>query len=277
MSADNLRTRHPELLRFIEEARHPMSYHKDAQWTDEQLLASHALAVIVGGFHNLPKIRECGRGVEANIYDGISTWDGNRLTRAVLVAHQMGVRIEICASGPGRIKLIAHARFTSDDKDCGLEFWERHPSLDYLAELCGKWKLPAVTAEPAEINARYRDLMTESEAQLAAAIAERDELRRERDDLKAWKESALAVESEWDVQELAKMLGAKPGQSCRRAIHEGALKLLHEVDSLKRERDEAREENARLRAKMTWLAGQLTDHPCACQWLDDTISELLTP
>ena len=40
---------------------------------------------------------------------------------------------------------------------------------------------------------------------------------------------------------------------------------------------QVREENARLRAKMTWLAGQLTDHPCACQWLDDTISELFTP
>lgn len=150
MSEDNLQTRHPELLRLIEEARHPMSYHKDAQWTDEQLLASHALAVIVGGFHHLPKIRAYGRGVESNIYDGISTWDGDFLTRAVLVAHQIGVRIEICASGPGRIKLIAHARFTNDDKDGGLEFWEGHPSLDYLSELCGKWKLPAVTAEPAE-------------------------------------------------------------------------------------------------------------------------------
>lgn len=72
-------------------------------------------------------------------------------------------------------------------------------------------------------------------------------LESERDDLKAWKESALAVDSEWDVQELAKMLGCQPGQSCRRAIHEGALKLLHEIDSLKRERDESREENAAMR------------------------------
>ena len=145
-----LRTRHPELLRYIEDARKPMEYHGNGQWTDDQLLASYALASVAGGYHRLHKIKECGRGVETNLYGGLSTWDVDKLTRLVLVAHCMGVRIEICSSGPGLLKLQAHARYTNDDSKCGLEFFERHPSLDYLAELCGKWKLPAVTDEKQE-------------------------------------------------------------------------------------------------------------------------------
>lgn len=157
MSADSpqLRTRHPELLRCIDEARQPMKYHGTGTWNDNQLLASYALAVIRGGYHHLNKVKECGpRGVETNVYAGISTFDDNLLTRIVLVAHQMGVRIEIGSSGPGRVKLMAHARYTSDDKNSGLEFWDRHPSLDHLAELCGKWKLPEVTDERQKGGAR---------------------------------------------------------------------------------------------------------------------------
>ena len=152
MSDENtqLRTRHPDLLRYIEEARHDMKYHGTGQWTEDQLLASYALATIMGGYHHLFKVKECGRGVEINISGSLSTWDGNALTRTVLVAYRMGVRIEICPSGPGRIKLMAHARYTNDDPNCGLHFWERHPSLDHLAELCGQWKLPAVTDEKQE-------------------------------------------------------------------------------------------------------------------------------
>lgn len=141
-SADILRTRHPELMAYIEEARGHMKYHGTG-WTDNQLLASYALAVVCGGYHHLNKIKECGpRGVETSVYGGLSTFDDNQLTRLILCAHRLGVRIEIGSSNPGRIKLMAHARYTSDDKNSGLEFWERHPSLDHLAKLCHDWKLP---------------------------------------------------------------------------------------------------------------------------------------
>lgn len=141
-SEDNLRTRHPELLRCIEDARPHMKYHGTGTWNDNQLLASYALAVVRGGYHHLFKIKECGqRGVETSIYAGASTFDDNQLTRLVLVAHRLGVRIEIGSSNPGRIKLIAHARYTNDDKNSDLNFTERHPSLDHLAKLCNDWKL----------------------------------------------------------------------------------------------------------------------------------------
>lgn len=143
-SADNLRTRHPKLIACIEEARGHMKYHGTG-WTDDQLLASYALSVVRGGYHHLKRIKECGpRGVETSVYAGLSTWDDNLLTRIVLVAYRMGVRIEIGSSGPGRVKLMAHARYTNDDKNSDLHFWERHPSLDHLAKLCQDWKLPEI-------------------------------------------------------------------------------------------------------------------------------------
>jgi hypothetical protein len=145
-SADILRTRHPELLKCIEDARLRMKHHGDGQWTDNQLLASYALAVVRGGYHHLGKIKECGPGgVETSVYSRLFNWDDNILTRIVLVAHRMGVRIEIGSSGPGMVKLIAHARHTNDDKDSGLHFWERHTSPDHLAKLCHDWKLPTTT------------------------------------------------------------------------------------------------------------------------------------
>jgi hypothetical protein len=144
-SADNLRTRHPELIDYIEEARLPMKYHGNGTWNDNQLLASYALAVVHGGYHHLGKIKECGpRGVETSTHAGLSTFDDNLLTRIVLVAHRMGVRVEIGSSGPGMVKLIAHARYTNDDKNSPLNFYERHPSLDHLAKLCQDWKLPEI-------------------------------------------------------------------------------------------------------------------------------------
>ena len=145
MSAENmeLRTRHPELLRYIEEARDAMQYKGTGQWTDDQLLASYALAVVREGYHHLGKIKGCGpKGVQTSLGCDAATWDGNLLTRIVLTAHRMGVRIEIGPSGPGMIKLMAHARYTNDDKNSALKFWERHPSLDHLASLCSEWKLP---------------------------------------------------------------------------------------------------------------------------------------
>jgi hypothetical protein len=145
-SADNLRTRHPQLLAYIDEAKASMKYHGTGTWNDDQLLASYALAVVEEGYHHLGKIKECGpRGVETSVRSNLSTFDGNRLTRIVLVAHRMGVRIEIGPSGPSMVKLMAHARHINDDKDSGLQFWERHPSLDHLAKLCHEWKLPTIT------------------------------------------------------------------------------------------------------------------------------------
>lgn len=85
--------------------------------------------------------------------------------------------------------------------------------------------------------------MDEAEKAIRAAIAATPEsAAKELAELRAWKESALAVEREWDAQALATMLGAKLGQSCRKAIAEKVPALLSELAQL---RDD--------RARMDWL------------------------
>lgn len=49
--------------------------------------------------------------------------------------------------------------------------------------------------------------------------------------LQDWKESMLAVEREWDEQRIAKLLGARPGQSCRKIINERVPVL---IDALRK-------------------------------------------
>lgn len=139
--SDILRTRHPELLFCIDDARILMRHYGSGNWTDDQLLASYTLAVVRGGYHNLSEIKECGpQGVEVSVYPKLSTFDNDLLTRIVLVAHRMGVRIEIGLSEPKMVKLKAYALHINDDKDCGLHLGERHPSIDYLVKLCQEWK-----------------------------------------------------------------------------------------------------------------------------------------
>lgn len=68
----------------------------------------------------------------------------------------------------------------------------------------------------------------ECNARTAALIAERDQLQ-------AWKDSALALEREWDQQALAKMLGGTLGHSCRKIINEKVPLLIAERDQLRAE------------------------------------------
>lgn len=47
---------------------------------------------------------------------------------------------------------------------------------------------------------------------------QRDQLAERVRELEAWKESAIAVEREWDLNQLATMLGGQPGESQRAVI-----------------------------------------------------------
>lgn len=125
--------RHPKLATMIEEARPHMKYHGKGEWNDNQLLASYALARLKGGYHHLGKIKECGsNGVETSIYGTISTFDFTDMTDAVLLAHQMGVRLEVASSGPRMLKIMAHTRISSDDRKDGIA--QRHPTIAGLIE-----------------------------------------------------------------------------------------------------------------------------------------------
>ena len=62
--------------------------------------------------------------------------------------------------------------------------------------------------------------------------AERERLTRERDQLRAWKESALAVEREWDPNAIATALGGRPGESQRAVIAREVPRLIARVKRL---------------------------------------------
>lgn len=78
----------------------------------------------------------------------------------------------------------------------------------------------------------------EARTALTHATAEVERLTKERDNLAEWKRQMLLVESEWDLQELAKSFGATLGQSCRKAVLKGITTLRAANAELLKERDE---------------------------------------
>lgn len=100
--------------------------------TPDQDYCIKALSMWVGGDHHLPKVYECGCGVAINFSGDLSTFDMNRLTQLVLIAHRYCIRIEIAAGGPGRVKVIAHRR---DPESTSL--YKRHPNIGELITMCG--------------------------------------------------------------------------------------------------------------------------------------------
>lgn len=63
----------------------------------------------------------------------------------------------------------------------------------------------------------------------------------ERDDLARWKRDAMAVEAEWDEQDLAKKVGARIGDSCRRIITRGIEELVRLRSEIARKDEALRE------------------------------------
>lgn len=61
---------------------------------------------------------------------------------------------------------------------------------------------------------------------------QRDQLAERVRELEAWKESAMAVEREWDPNQLAAMLGGKPGESQRAVIQREVPVLVQRVKRL---------------------------------------------
>lgn len=99
-----------------------------SEWTDNQKECIDALAEFACGHHHLPRVHEFGSGVAINWFGDLSTFDGNKLTELVRIAHVRAIRFEIASSGPRRVKIIAHKRQHGSRKD--LRLHERHPTLE---------------------------------------------------------------------------------------------------------------------------------------------------
>ena len=103
-----------------------MSYRK--HWmTDDQYECYELLADLFGGFHHIyNEPKEFGHGICLNTRSHrLSTYDFDALTRAVFLAHDRMIRIEIQPSGPGMIKICLHKRHKRDGM-----MRERHPTIE---------------------------------------------------------------------------------------------------------------------------------------------------
>lgn len=109
------------------------SWMSDNQWECYTMLCD-----LVGGSHHIygGKIQPAGNGILINIRNhGWSTFDFNLLTRAVIMAHDRMIRLEINPSGPGLLKLIFHKRQGREGM-----MHERHPTIEQAIIDCREWR-----------------------------------------------------------------------------------------------------------------------------------------
>ena len=98
--------------------------------TPDQLRCWNAVSRLVGGDHHLGgPVYECGYGIEVSFAGDVATYDGDVMTRMVLIAHFEAVRFSLGNGGPYRLKLQAHPR-----EHGHASLAKRHPTLDDLAK-----------------------------------------------------------------------------------------------------------------------------------------------
>ena len=99
--------------------------------SDEQWLLALFFCRLFRGFHHTPPIRKCGnRSICVNTRKAyFSTCDFDYLTKAVIMAHNWGVRMEVGASGPGMIKIQLWKRYKREGS-----VNERVPTIEEMVE-----------------------------------------------------------------------------------------------------------------------------------------------
>jgi len=82
------------------------------------------------GAHNVRRIYPCGSdGLQFCIHTEISTYDCNKLTTLVLLAHAMRVRVQVSGAANNYLRVVLHAREATGG------FAQRHPGLVDLAQM----------------------------------------------------------------------------------------------------------------------------------------------
>ena len=103
---------------------------KDEQWTENKQRCWQLLADWARGEHHMGKVTHCGRGLRMTWLGEVATFDGNDMTRLVLIAHQRLCRASISSAGPQRLAIEVHPRQPEGS------LYERHPGLSDLEEQC---------------------------------------------------------------------------------------------------------------------------------------------
>lgn len=93
-----------------------------------------------GGHHIPAKVHDKGLYACVDINSDLATYDGDLLTRLVVLAHDECVRLEIQPSGPGKVKLLFHPRKTRNGR-----LSQCHPTIEQAIISARK---PFETEEP---------------------------------------------------------------------------------------------------------------------------------
>lgn len=111
-----------------------------ADMTPDQAACYAMLCDLFGGEHHLyGAVRACGStGIDIHVPDHApATYDFDLLTRAVVFAHDRGIRFAIASSRPGHLRLFLHKRARQGALS------QRHPTLDEaVSAVRANWPQP---------------------------------------------------------------------------------------------------------------------------------------
>ena len=121
-------------------------YYRQDWMSADQWECARMVADLCGGWHHVSgPIRPHGVGIRCGMADHrLATFDHHLLTRAVIMAHDRCIRLELAASSPGRIGMRLWKRHTREGS-----IMERHPTIH---EAVAKWH-DETYPQPASVSA----------------------------------------------------------------------------------------------------------------------------
>jgi hypothetical protein len=91
--------------------------------------ATEFFAAFYRGEHHFPgKIKPYGEGWSMSHFGSMATYDGNELTRLVLLAHEKCIRVQVEQGGPNRLRIAIWKREREGD------MFQRHPTIEQALE-----------------------------------------------------------------------------------------------------------------------------------------------
>lgn len=87
---------------------------------------------VFGGRHHTRAVEQKELCYFIKFWDDISTWDGNKLTKIVVAAHDLGLRVDAEPNGMRGMRLMIHNRKQRDGISKG------HPTLEQHLEKIGR-------------------------------------------------------------------------------------------------------------------------------------------
>jgi hypothetical protein len=170
-----------------------------------------------------------------------------------VIAERDTLRERLAASEASDAESIRMYRAARDERD------RLHASLDcwVIAAAPGGW-VHELAAERDQLRAELAAMTADRDSWMRQASDRLDDAVKfgtERDQLRKWKQSRMAVEAEWNPQAVANLLGIWPGRSIRACIMPAVQRLIAERDGLMEQVRDEMDANHELRA----LGGAASD------------------